>query len=340
MMDPSFQPTIDEQLLIRFLDGEASAQERQQIRDWAQADCQHQQYLEQMTWLWHSSAQAKDFASIDVPRDFKKVKARLAIGRQEAISQPLPSKTHWWKPLAKIAAAVVLLLGIGLGFKTPLRQLLFHRDNITEATTHPVTVTLSDGTRVHLNTNARLTYPESFPGHERTVTLTGEAFFEVAKNQEKPFVIASGAVLTRVLGTSFLVNAAREDSVLVSVVTGKVALFAPGKRTGQLTMTPGERGTYLRGALTKAPYRDVNLLAWKTGQLIFHNAPLREVANDLSHYFHQPFRLQTKELESCALSSTFNRPSLEEVLAELPLVLPVQIVRKSQVIMITGEGCQ
>ena len=339
-MDPSFQPTIDEQLLIRFLAGEASAQERQQVQDWAQADSRHRQYLEQMALLWHSSAQAKDFASIDVSRDFNKVKARLAIGRQAEISRSLPSKAHWWVPLTKIAAAVVLLLGIGLGFKGQLGQLLFHRDNATEATNHPVTVTLSDGTRIHLNTHARLTYPERFSGHERTVTLTGEAFFEVAKNQEKPFVIASGAVLTRVLGTSFLVNAAREDSVLVSVVTGKVALSAPGKRTGRLTMTPGERGTYHQGVLTKAPYRDINLLAWKTGRLVFRNTPLQQVANDLSHYFHQPFRLQSKELESCALSSTFNRPSLEEVLAELPLVLPVQIVRKSQAIVITGEGCQ
>ncbi len=264
----------------------------------------------------------------------------MRVNEPEANLIPLHQKYQWVYSWLKIAAVAVLVLGLVIGFNDRLRQLLLNNQKVAVATTQPIQLTLSDGTRVYLNKNARLTYPKSFTGPTRAVSLSGEAFFEVAKNPEKSFLITSGAVVTRVLGTSFNVNASRKDSVLVTVLTGKVAVSEREKKEAQLSLTPGEIGIYHKGIFSEAPNTDPNFLAWKTGILTFSNTPLPIVIRDLSSYYSQPIQLESKGLATCALTATFRQQSLEEVLSEMQLVLPIQVQRKGRTILLTGEGCQ
>lgn len=330
---------MDHELLVRYLAGEATAPERRQVDDWLAADPQHQRYAEALRRLWERSAAAGDFAAFDAEAGWQQAKTRMnpAWGNEDRPPVRLGNRWHPWQ---RVAAAVVLGLGLVLGLGGPVRRYLSGNERSTAAGTEPVRITLSDGTRVSLNAGARLSYPERFSGAQRAVSLTGEAFFEVAENKEKPFVIVTGAVSTRVLGTSFVVNAPREDSVLVTVLTGKVALSEAGQAGNRLVMTPGERGTYRPGRLVKTPNPDPNFLAWQTGILTFRNTPLPVVVRDLERHYRKPIRLGSEALAACRLTSSFNHQPLPEVLAELELVLPLRAESRGDTLLLTGEGCR
>jgi ferric-dicitrate binding protein FerR (iron transport regulator) len=330
---------MDHELLVRYLAGEANAPERRQVDDWLAADPTHRQYAEALRQLWERSAAAGDFAAFDAEADWQQVRARLnpAWSKTDRPAVPLGNRWPAWQ---RMTAAVVLVLGLVLGLGGPVRRYLSGGERSTAAGTEPLGITLADGTKVYLNAGARLSYPERFSGAQRAVTLTGEAFFEVTKNQEQPFVITTGAVSTRVLGTSFVVNAPREDSVLVTVLTGKVALSETGQAGSRLVMTPGERGTYQPGRLAKSPNPDLNFMSWQTGTLTFRNTPLTAVARDLERHYRKPIRLGSEALAACRLTSSFSHQPLPEVLAELELVLPLRAETRGDTLLLTGKGCR
>jgi ferric-dicitrate binding protein FerR (iron transport regulator) len=330
---------MDHELLVRYLAGEVTASERRQVDDWLAADPTHRRYAEDLRHVWERSAAAGDFAAFDAEADWQKVRARMNPDWEKTDRPPvrLGNRWHAWQ---RVAAAVVLVLGLALGLGGPVRRYLSGSEKSTAAGTEPVRLALSDGTQVFLNAGARLSYPERFSGAQRAVTLTGEAFFEVAENKAQPFVVTTGAVATRVLGTSFVVNAPRADSVLVTVLTGKVALSEIGQAGRRLEMTPGERGTYRQGRLAKSTNPDPNFRSWQTGVLTFRNTPLPGVVRDLERHYRQPIRLGSEALAACRLTSSFSRQALPEVLAELELVLPLRVETRGDTLLLTGEGCR
>ncbi len=105
-------------------------------------------------------------------------------------------------------------------------------------------------------------------------------------------------------------------------------------------MTPGETGKFENGqSLEKTTNQDVNFLSWKTGVLTFHNTSLVQVVKDLNRHFNQRIELESIILETCTLTSVFEQQTIEEILAEIQLVLPVQIQKRGNALVITGKGC-
>ncbi|TXK33865.1 DUF4974 domain-containing protein [Pontibacter qinzhouensis] len=338
-MTISSNPDIPHELLIRFLSGEANAEEKQLVQEWLQADAANQAHFQELAVLWNSSANSSAIGQLDTAADWQKVRNRIVPQLDETSVLPLRPHRTWLTPLLKIAASIVLIFGIALGFSPELRQRLFNQQVVVTATAGQEELTLPDGSKVYLNEGARLTYSKAFTGDKREVQLQGEAFFEVAKDAEKPFEVTAGAVVTQVLGTSFNINAPATDTVAVTVVTGRVAVFAAENEREKLLLTPGESSTYQGGNLAKATTADLNVLAWKTRTLTFRNTPLPEVLQALSKHYHVSLQLGSEELKKCDLTSTFERQSLEEVLEEIALVLPVTIDRKADNILISGKGC-
>ncbi|MFT2009156.1 FecR family protein [Pontibacter sp. 13R65] len=338
-MNISSNLDIPHELLIRVLSGEANAEEKQLVQEWLQADAAHQAYFQELSVLWNSSANSSAVGQIDTAGDWQKVRSRIRQQPVETPVLPLHPDRAWLTPLLKVAASIVLVLSIALGFSPDLRQRLFNQQLVVTATNGQQELLLPDGTKVYLNRNARLTYSKAFTGGKREVHLKGEAFFEVAKDPDKPFEVTSGAVVTQVLGTSFNINATAPDTVAVTVVTGKVAVFAAGNEQERLLMLPGESSSYQSGTLRKATEKDLNFLAWKTNSLIFRNTPLPQVLKDLNKHYHVSLQLSTNNLQQCELTSTFEQQSLEEVLEEIALVLPITVERSQTTILISGKGC-
>lgn len=147
-------------------------------------------------------------------------------------------------------------------------------------------LTLSDGTKVHLNSGTRLTYPSFFQGAERKVELTGEAYFEVTPD-DAPFIVHTNDIKVRVLGTAFNVNAYEQDAnVNTTLVNGKVEVI--NKEDDRVyELAPGYNLNYQKKSRTIETHEvDVELYtAWVRGEFLFENQPLGDILVQLSRWY-------------------------------------------------------
>lgn len=144
-------------------------------------------------------------------------------------------------------------------------------------------VTLADGTKVWLNAESRLTFPEQFRSDRREVTVEGEAFFEVAKDATRPFLVHTKYFTTKVLGTSFNVMARRQETASVVLVSGKVEV----KAASTLTMTQGEMAAFDNDCkLRKTSVDTYPYVQWKDGFFYFEKAPLGDIMRELGRWYN------------------------------------------------------
>jgi ferric-dicitrate binding protein FerR (iron transport regulator) len=241
----------DWDLLTKYLAGECTAAEQQQVLAWRQADARNQRLFEHLERVWVQSPQDFSQAQPDSEALWQRVQAGMRrnspfVGvhvNREVASEVAPTNRPQWPQWGlRIAASVLLTLGVGTGAYYWQQQ----PDLVTQQTQgqQQKELTLPDGTRVWLNEGSKLSYPTAFASERREVTLEGEAYFEVVHlQQHQPFVIKANGTETTVLGTSFNVAAAAKG-VEVSVVTGRVKLAHSGQAGQEVMLTKGWTGAY------------------------------------------------------------------------------------------------
>ena len=147
-------------------------------------------------------------------------------------------------------------------------------------------LTLSDGTRVWLNTESQLRYPVQFTGERRTGYLVGEAYFDVHPDASHPFTVISGPAEVTVLGTSFNLRAYPEEDIVTTLVSGAVQMSE--KVGGQsVRLTPGEQGCLEKtnGYMTKREVDTYLHTAWKDGRIVFRNMRLEDLFTTLARWY-------------------------------------------------------
>lgn len=225
------------------------------------------------------------------------------------------------KPLTILKWAAVLLIGFSLtyillssGFESSNDQEWV--DKVTSQT-QKGTFTLPDGSTVFLNTNSRIRFPMSFSDDKREVILEGEGFFDVVKNKKKPFEVISNGVLTRVLGTSFNINAANEGLVEVVVASGKVGVTNDLTEGANLNLiAPNQKATVNRFN-EKVHVEEIDIdeeLAWKAEKMSFDFVPFEEVITTIGSMYHIQIEIQGDVDESCTIRSTYSNKSLYSIL--------------------------
>lgn len=195
-------------------------------------------------------------------------------------------------------------------------------------------VTLPDGTSVWLNAASSLTYPVTFTQTERMVELTGEAYFEVAKNKNKPFIVSSRGMTVRVLGTHFNINSYSDEKALVTtLLEGSIRL---GYKTSGVILTPGEQasiqavtgeqtnGEKITGNQASAsqilitqPSAPEGAIAWKEGYFQFDHAAISLVMRQLARWYNVSFSLQGKPTSRLFGGSIQRNLTLNQVLTIL-----------------------
>ncbi|TSA32501.1 MAG: DUF4974 domain-containing protein [Porphyromonadaceae bacterium] len=186
-----------------------------------------------------------------------------------------------------------------------------------------VSFLLPDGTSGMLNSNSKLTYSLPF-NKKRQVSLEGEAWFDVMKDEEHPFEINTGSSTVKVLGTRFNVMAYPEESyVEVVLQEGKVDfLDKTGDRT--VTMLPSERLVFRSSKISKTVADPSKYIGWTKGRMVFNNDPMGEVARRIERWYNVKVVLADKELEKYSFRGTFEDDKLEEVFRLLSLTSPIR----------------
>jgi transmembrane sensor len=300
-------------LIAKKLTGEASAEELRELRTWA-ANGDNRAALEDTERMWRDSDSLLAGPKFDKGAAWGKINASIHSATQSPVKGRIIAFPAWTK--AAIAAAAVLVIGffviIGVN----------RTGNVTiVADAGDKQVTLPDNSVVTLKQGGILAYHKSFNEENRDIVLQGEAFFEVARNEQKPFIINAEDVSVKVLGTSFYVKSGK--TAYVAVVTGKVQMALSKDTARKLILTPGETGQLKGDALAEDATDVYDLMYWKTGNLNFTGVPLTEVAARLDKIFSESVRLSDvmpADARSQVVNITFNRQTLEEMLQELCLV--------------------
>jgi len=217
----------------------------------------------------------------------------------------------------RVAAALLLLLGAGLT--------IYHYRSTTKLMAaftgmgERRDVRLSDGTLVTLNAGSRLTYPQTFEGDDRTVSLEGEAFFNVARDTAKPFIIHTAALQTTVLGTSFNITAYKGESNVVTVLTGKVKV-AGNKGGNAVVLHPGQQASESAGGqyLAVKTVEAANYTAWENGTIYLDGIGLEALARRLERKYKVSIQIPPSlQANTCLFNGKLMDDKLQHVLEHL-----------------------
>jgi transmembrane sensor len=193
----------------------------------------------------------------------------------------------------KVAAIALVIIGLGMASTYLVNPDIFSR-KITIATGNDeknVKVELPDGSTIFLNRNSEFSYRSNFGGSGRNVNLSGEAFFEIAPDAAKPFIIDAGNARVRVVGTSFnVITSNSESEVEVFVKTGKVILSS-NSGSSSLSLDPGYIGTMASEISRKTLNNNPNYLSWKTGLLVYNGQKLDVVFSDLKRVYNMDIQV-------------------------------------------------
>lgn len=178
-------------------------------------------------------------------------------------------------------------------------------------------LTLSDGTEVWLNASTRLHFPFQFGARQREVTVEGEAYFHVAKETDRPFIVHTPQADVRVLGTSFNINTYTAGSDKTALVEGSVLLQARNGR--QLRLTPGQQAESSGTGLTAAPFDADDVLSWMNGIQYFHHASVPDLLTDASRFYGLPFEAADGKFDGVKVTGLMDRARLPEFLNDLAI---------------------
>ena len=332
-----------EKLIDKYLTGKATEQEREQFNQW------YNSFDDETVIVPAGENEEKEKTR---KKMLVEIRSRIAVQKTTSNIRILKQR----KPaFLKIAATIAIVSSIAYG--------LYHILPGPEIASVPValtkksamagqklTTTLADGSVVRLNSQSTLSFAENFNGNTRAVVLQGEAFFEVARDDAKPFIVTAGGLTTTVLGTSFNVKAYPEDDrIQVSVATGEVLVTLtsspagsggiPNPLSGQtgVLLTPNQAAKFNTATrnLEKIAVNTENLVAWKDGWLIFESRKMGEVVSVLERWYGVKILLKDEELKQKRVTLKQHHETLKAVLEILSYLADFEYRIENEEVIIT-----
>jgi len=325
-------------LLQKYLSGQCTADEEALIEEWYASFDNDEDYTASL-----SATQKEQLRNTIRQR----ISGTVSVEQQPVRQQPRIRRLVWG--ITGIAASILIIVGIiryqytaGPAIRVADIDTLFN-NNTTAITDN----TLSDGSHVWLMPGAKLTCHKSFSANRREVNLSGEAFFEVTKNPQRPFIIYSKNLVTKVWGTSFRV---RDEQKLtfadVTVLTGKVSvkLLHPQSRLNKEVMLyPSQRVTYIKKEQTFTAQPKANMTAmaiWKKPDVSFNNRPLKEVIGVLNQSFQLHITVADDKINNLLLTADLNGLNFPGIMQMLHKALDVDYTIEGQNVILKTSNNQ
>lgn len=258
----------------------------------------------------------------------------------------LPSNNKRPPLLLKVAA--ILLIAVTMSYLF----YFFATDTSTDSPAYSqkiaaagekVRFVLPDGTQVHLNSESRLTFPEKFSNSSREVQLQGEGYFIVTKDKERPFLVYTKEITTKVLGTSFSIRSYPEDDqTVVAVRSGKVSVAESGStdRHADVILEPNEFVNYTFTDHQFTTGEGITAFtAWNSGVLLYHDKELGEVANQLERWYGVDINFENEAIKKCIVRGEHRDESLTNVLEAITYAFDMEYSIDDRRVLLQGQGC-
>ncbi|MEQ6122485.1 FecR domain-containing protein [Reichenbachiella sp. MALMAid0571] len=314
-----------DQIILTFLEGEATANEIEILRKWLSENKNNQAAFESVKLYWESSTPGVEYPDLD--RAYTRMKS---LHRQEPDENVIPINTtktnnrFGWFKIAAVFLVLILfsVVTYNVVVQKPVNPPVAVIQKIVKQNPkgQKLTTYLPDGSTVILNSLSKITYDRRFNGKERIVELEGEAFFQVKKDSTKAFKVITNGTTTMALGTSFNVNSKNRDFVEVALVTGKVQVS--NKDHKSVILYPGNYvAAGKNGKMQVLEFDYLDKIGWKDGVLTFKNNSLSEITTKLENWYGVKFAVQDKYLNKFDYTANYKNKSLEEVMNGIAYVL-------------------
>lgn len=276
---------LNRELLYRFFNKETTLEEEKKIRLWIEESDENRQEFFRERKLFDAILLHGDLA-------YKKVRPRFYIP---------------WRRIAAALSGVAAIVLLTIYVTTYFLQQSF-RDETMNTVIVPqgqrVSLTLADGTKVWLNAKTKMEYPQSFKAFdERIVKVDGEAYFEVSKNKNRPFIVKTSKGDVEVLGTKFYVSAyATTDIFETSLIEGRVKVYTAYE---DMTLYPKDKAVLQNGILTRKHIDDMDIYRWRDGLYCFKNLSFEDVLKQFEIYYDVRFVKENPQMANPKLNGKF-----------------------------------
>jgi transmembrane sensor len=335
---------VDSQFLVRIIRNEVSAEEREYFEQWlAESDSNKEEYAGTLL-MWEQMGKANLPRVPDPEIQWERIVSKLdEKSKRKFFSSPIHvyrEKVHnenieiWITRIAAIIllAVIAVILNNNMSRNEKPAPVV-----ITETNNHPakivkyelvagkgerITLPLSDGSVIYLNSDTRVVYPKQFEADSREIEITGEAYFIVARDKSRPFSVKTGQITTLVTGTEFNVTN-RNNKVEVVVASGKIKVMS--KNSGKVVeVLKGQKIFASAGKLRNAYSADLAYeLAWRDNKLAFSNTPLSEIMDEIERNYNVNVVFKNDSLRSRTLTGVLEGKSLDQVLSIINLTLDI-----------------
>jgi len=310
----------------------------ERLNDWIANNPDRREQLEEALSLWQHTAQMPEDESWR--ESFQGIKKQI-----EQVPKRKLKILKWW-PAATAAAIIGALVFFVAGDKKPLTLVQNQIVWITK-TAAPgkiVNVILPDSSEIWLNSSSSISFPENLKHADiRNVKLNGEAFFKVKRDPAHPFIVKSGKIQTRVLGTSFNIRSWKGYGAEVTVLTGKVAVSrdSAGVQTAAVHLLPNQKVIYniKSTQLMSENVDDAKAsIDWRTGKMNFDRTPMEDVFQIISRKYAVKI-VTDQSFKNCELTAKFDNVEISEVMKTISLTFDIHYTINKQIIYIKGGKC-
>lgn len=333
-------------MLAKYFAGESSSDEIKKVNDWINDNPGNQLFYEDVKAVWENNLPVNNNYNVNDAWEKVKLTSFSLSSKDEKYLQKKSMLSFQVFNYLKIAAGIVIMLGFtylyfNQNYKVEpfsnsvyIKQIISDKGEIRK-------IKLDDGTTVTLNSESVLKVPEDFSQNERSVSLTGEAYFEVAHDSKKPFVVSTQNATIKVIGTKFNVTAWKEnDEVTVAVSEGKVSLGTEDNNSA-VFINPGEMSTASKDNPPAAPIKvDVEkyYLSWLNDELNFYNASFKNIIYRLEKKYGINISVKDTSILTKQLTANFKDESLEEILYTISFALDLKFSEEKNSILFSYDN--
>jgi len=321
------------------------------VKKFAEGNCRHDEALKVIMWfkepryriklyqaltkLWYKKVDTKEKLreTVDLSSTLDHIHHRINIYREKEESG-LRKWNRFNKILLRVAAVIFLpllittILYVQENLNLSKKEVLYTEINVTYGS--KLRTELPDGTIVWLNSGSTLKYPQSFSKNNRQATLSGEAYFDVTPDRLHPFIVKTGTLNLKVLGTQFNVMAYPDENyVSTTLEKGRISIERPGegRKISRLCfLEPKEHAVFNKksGAIRRFMTDTDKYTSWKEGKLIFRNDPLTVIIKKLERWYNTDIEIAgDKNLPETPYTLTIEDETITQVLEYLSVASPI-----------------
>lgn len=308
------------ELLHRLIAGSTTEEENRQLMEWFRC-ASEEEFFALFETAWKDSPD-------EMPREIQeRMYRRLNVNLDEKEAKIVPLRSRFsWKSWLQVAAACIIIVLSLVNYNMIHKQKQLSTQNFTVSAEkgQRAFVTLPDSTKVWLNSDTKVSYPADYGMKERHVTLVGEAYFEVAKNPAKRFIVEAKGMQVEALGTAFNINAYRDDNkIIASLFSGSVrvsyddhvAILKPYKSV--------EVDLLSRNFSQYTDENMQNIALWRENEITFDGESLEEIARIMNRLYNITIYIEDESLKKECYVGTIRNNSLENFIDIINLTTPV-----------------